>query len=208
MNQAEFARSHGVSRKTVTAWKNKDWVVLNADGTVDVEESNNNLKRNRSGKYQDDETVTQTVTQSVTQGNKVTARVTKQGSKKSNQGNTSSEGNKLLDEDENTTEIGDLPRKEVDRLLQIEKFKVEKEKAKLAKFETDIREGVLLLASDVAQHDAEIGSQLKKKLMSLPSELAVRIAAMNSPAEVESLLRAELTDALNEFLDAYGTNDT
>jgi len=178
---------------------------------VDVEESNNNLKRNRSGKYQDDETVTQSVTQGnkvTKQGNKVTARVTKQGNKKSNKGNTSSEGNKSIDEDENTTDIGDLPRKEVDRLLQIEKLKVEKEKAKLAKFETDIREGVLLLASDVAQHDAEIGSQLKKKLMSLPSELAVRIAAMNSPAEVESLLRAELTDALNEFLDAYGTNDT
>lgn len=99
-----------------------------------------------------------------------------------------------------------LPRAEVDRRLQLEKYKVESHKARAAKFETDIREGKLLLAEDVAKHDAEMGSRLKKKLLALPTELAVRVAAITSPAEVESLLRAEITDALNEFLDAYGVH--
>ena len=54
MNQSEFAQEHGVSRKTVTTWKNKGLVVLNDDGTVDVEKSNELLKQNRSGKYQDE----------------------------------------------------------------------------------------------------------------------------------------------------------
>lgn len=99
-----------------------------------------------------------------------------------------------------------LPRTEVDRRLQLEKYKVESHKARAAKFETDIREGKLLLAEDVAKHDAEMGSRLKKKLLALPTELAVRVAAITSPAEVESLLRAEITDALNEFLDAYGVH--
>jgi len=54
MKQSEFARLHGVSRKTVTAWKNKGMIVLNDDGTVDVEKSNELLKQNRSGKYQNE----------------------------------------------------------------------------------------------------------------------------------------------------------
>ncbi|MEG1855355.1 MAG: hypothetical protein RSA22_14260, partial [Acinetobacter sp.] len=54
MKQSEFAREHGVSRKTVTTWKTKGLVVLNDDGTVDVEKSNELLKQNRSGKYQED----------------------------------------------------------------------------------------------------------------------------------------------------------
>ncbi|WP_336938925.1 hypothetical protein [Acinetobacter modestus] len=103
-------------------------------------------------------------------------------------------------------DYNNLSRFEIDRLLQIEKLKEQEQKAKAAQFDTDIREGKLLLAEDVAKHDAEVGSRLKKKLLSLPTELAVRVAAMTSPAEVENLLRAEITDALNEFLDAYGVH--
>ncbi|ENX00903.1 hypothetical protein F900_01887 [Acinetobacter modestus] len=54
MKQSEFARLHKVSRKTVTTWKNKGLIILNDDGTVDVEKSNELLKQNRSGKYQDE----------------------------------------------------------------------------------------------------------------------------------------------------------
>lgn len=45
-SQAEFARSHGVSKKTVTAWKARGWLVL-ADGGVDVEASNARLQKYR-----------------------------------------------------------------------------------------------------------------------------------------------------------------
>ncbi|KAF1027085.1 MAG: hypothetical protein GAK29_00891 [Acinetobacter bereziniae] len=192
MNQAEFARLHAVSKKTVTTWKNKGWVVLNTDGMVDVELSNKNLEQYRTIKNQTDDNEFL----SVTQGNEVTET-----------GNDS-EGNA-----ENSDEFSDypetrLPAKELNRRLTLEKLRVERERARAAKYETEVREGVLLLASEVAQHDAEVGSQLKKKLMSLPSELAVRLSAMNSPAEVENLLRSELTNALNEFLDAYEYHDS
>ena len=214
MKQSEFARFHGVSRKTVTGWKNKGWIVLNADGTVDVEESNKNIEQYRSGKYQEDSPVIQnekTVTQSVTQDGWVTDLGNTLGNKgntfegNSSGNNTEGNTNSLSDDCETNEEVA-LPAKELNRRLTLEKLKVERERAKAAKFETDIREGKLLLAEDVARHDAEVGSRLKKKLLALPTELAVRVAAVSSPAEVESLLRAEITDALNEFLDAYGVH--
>lgn len=47
MNQAEFAKLHDVSKKTVTKWKEQGWLVLCEDGSVDVEASNANIKRYR-----------------------------------------------------------------------------------------------------------------------------------------------------------------
>lgn len=46
MNQSEFAALHGVSRKTVTKWKERGWLVFAGD-EVDVEASNKLLKRYR-----------------------------------------------------------------------------------------------------------------------------------------------------------------
>lgn len=46
MNQSQFAKLHGVSRKTVTAWKARGWLVMDGDD-VDVDESNHRLKRYR-----------------------------------------------------------------------------------------------------------------------------------------------------------------
>lgn len=191
MNQAEFARFHSVSKKTVTSWKNKGWVVLNADGLVDKDQSNKNLEQYRKDKIIPDSDLEVRVTQG--------SRVTDLGN--APEGN----GNSFPDDSDAGDEVG-LPAKELNRRLILEKLKVERERAKAAKFETDIREGKLLLADDVSRHDAEVGSRLKKKLLALPTELAVRVAAVSSPAEVESLLRAEITEALNEFLDAYGVH--
>jgi hypothetical protein len=46
MKQSEFASLHGVSRKTVTKWKERGWLVFAGD-EVNVEESNKLLKRYR-----------------------------------------------------------------------------------------------------------------------------------------------------------------
>lgn len=46
MNQSDFAKLHNVSRKTVTAWKARGWLVL-ADDDIDVEASNANIERFR-----------------------------------------------------------------------------------------------------------------------------------------------------------------
>ncbi|CAN7419539.1 hypothetical protein [Paraburkholderia hospita] len=46
MNQSEFAALHGVSRKTVTKWKERGWLVFAGDA-IDADASNANLKRYR-----------------------------------------------------------------------------------------------------------------------------------------------------------------
>lgn len=46
MKQSEFANLHGVSRKTVTSWKARGWLVMEGD-EVDVEASNQNIERYR-----------------------------------------------------------------------------------------------------------------------------------------------------------------
>jgi len=185
MNQAEFARLHAVSKKTVTKWKEKGWVVLNADGSVDEEQSNKNLEQYRTEKLTSDECMDF----GVTQGNEVT-----------DLGN-STQGNTELPIDDSAE--AKLAAKELSRRLTYEKLQVERERARVAKLEADVREGRLLEAEKVYQHDAEVAAQLQRKLLSLPSELAVRLAAINSPAEIESSLREELTHCLNEFLDSY-----
>lgn len=185
MNQAQFARLHDVSKKTVTSWKNKGWVVLNADGTVDEEQSNKNLELYRKEKITSDDEIDF----GVTQGNEVTET-----------GNCG-EGNAGLPMSNSAEAV--LSAKELSRRLTFEKLQVEREKAREAKLNADLREGTLLEAEKVYQHDAAVAAQLQRKLLSLPSELAVRLAAINSPAEIESTLREEITYCLNEFLDSY-----
>ncbi|SFO04429.1 RNA polymerase subunit sigma-70 [Xenorhabdus japonica] len=46
MNQSEFAKLHGVSRKTVTTWKARGWLVMTGDD-IDVEASNALIERYR-----------------------------------------------------------------------------------------------------------------------------------------------------------------
>jgi hypothetical protein len=69
VKQSEFARLCGVSRKTITTWKVRGWLTFEGD-LVDVEASNETLKKYRRdggalGVTQE-ETVTQRVTQTVT----------------------------------------------------------------------------------------------------------------------------------------------
>ncbi|WP_353614784.1 hypothetical protein [Mangrovibacter phragmitis] len=46
MNQSDFARLHGVSRKTVTMWKSRGWLVISGDD-IDVNASNALLEKYR-----------------------------------------------------------------------------------------------------------------------------------------------------------------
>ncbi|EEJ5468882.1 hypothetical protein AU693_001808 [Salmonella enterica subsp. diarizonae] len=53
MNQAEFARRHGVSRKTVTQWKERGWLVMNGR-EIDVEASEIMLEKYRKTVIRED----------------------------------------------------------------------------------------------------------------------------------------------------------
>ncbi|CCG06706.1 hypothetical protein [Pararhodospirillum photometricum] len=61
VSQAEFARLHGVSRKTVTLWKTAGYLAV-SEGQVDIEASDKALAERRLGRFKD-------VTAPVTPGN-------------------------------------------------------------------------------------------------------------------------------------------
>ncbi|GAA0595575.1 hypothetical protein [Caenispirillum bisanense] len=65
MSQADFSRRHGVSRKTVTQWKEAGYLTL-AGGKVDVEASEATLAARRLGRYK---VAAEGVTSPVTGGN-------------------------------------------------------------------------------------------------------------------------------------------
>ena len=46
MNQSDFARLHGVSRKTVTMWNSRGWLIMSGDD-IDVVASNAQLEKYR-----------------------------------------------------------------------------------------------------------------------------------------------------------------
>lgn len=46
MNQSDFAKLHGVSRKTVTMWKSRGWLIMSGDD-IDVTASNAQLEKYR-----------------------------------------------------------------------------------------------------------------------------------------------------------------
>lgn len=46
MNQADFARLHGVSRKTITMWKSRGWVIFSGDD-IDADASNALIEKYR-----------------------------------------------------------------------------------------------------------------------------------------------------------------
>ncbi len=82
MKQTDFADRHGVSRKTVTKWKQDGRLVLQGD-LVDVEASDARLRSHRRGRFADGKAVTLPVTQTRRgnseggyQGNSTTAPLT------------------------------------------------------------------------------------------------------------------------------------
>ncbi|ELW7390656.1 RNA polymerase subunit sigma-70, partial [Yersinia enterocolitica] len=94
MNQSDFAKLHGVSRKTVTSWKARGWLVLAGDD-IDVEASNANIERFRK-------TVTRPEKKAV--GNK-------QGNKTGNRSSGNKSGNK------NDKDLPESATKTVERMI-------------------------------------------------------------------------------------------
>lgn len=79
MNQAAFATFAGVSKKTVTIWKTKGFLVMTGNGLVDVEPSVTLLKDRGYGNFEDESSgVTQEaeVTPDVTRFQTVTRELT------------------------------------------------------------------------------------------------------------------------------------
>ncbi|CAD6181788.1 RNA polymerase subunit sigma-70 [Escherichia coli] len=233
MNQAEFAKLHGVSRKTVTAWKARGWLVLDGED-IDVDASNERIRRYRK-------TVTRTKNEQ--KGNTLGNRVTPEGNKKTvtrtkneQKGNTKSNrvtrqgntlGNRVTPEG-NSEGNSDVPRDgfpDVSKEDRVEQFiashgammtldeaRTMKENyfALLAKLEYDEKNGTLLPWKPIIERVGAEYTRVRTRLVALAPEHGPRLralAGMTDDQGFTAALQELIYEALNELaFDRRETN--
>ncbi|WEK32930.1 MAG: hypothetical protein P0Y58_12295 [Candidatus Pseudomonas phytovorans] len=184
MNQSEFAALHGVSRKTVTKWKERGWLEFAADGALDVDASNALI-----AKYRRD-------------GVDV---VTHQGS-----GNKSSlqKTGVTRAAARVTIESGETPDQAVARIMiatgadmNIDEARRVKENylALRAQLEYDQDARLVVAVEDVARAVGDEYAKVRCRLLSIPAEHAPRIFRFRSVLEVQDALHGVIVEALEEL---------
>ncbi|EFK3243335.1 hypothetical protein AYR14_005082, partial [Escherichia coli] len=218
MNQAEFAKLHGVSRKTVTAWKARGWLVLDGED-IDVDASNERIRRYRK-------TVTRAKNEQ--KGNALGNRVTPEGNKKTvtrtkneQKGNTlgnrvTPEGNNEGNNEGNSIALYD-DSPDVSKEARVEQFiashgammtldeaRTMKENyfALLAKLEYDEKNGTLLPWKPIIERVGAEYTRVRTRLVALAPEHGPRLralAGMTDDQGFTAALQELIYEALNEL---------
>ena len=180
MNQSEFAARHSVSRKTVTLWKKRGWLVFTGDD-IEPDASDALLHKYRKGG-----------TDGLEQGNtdllpdpKVTEQVTDFDGVLPGESTEDAAFRMLSTLDPMTIDVAKLMK--------------ETYLAKLAQPDDDIASGRVVEAAEVA---AIVGSEytvVRTKLLAIPAEQAPRINRCRSTAEIQDTLREIITRVLEEL---------
>lgn len=192
MKQSEFAALHGVSRKTVTKWKERGWLVFAGD-EVDVEASNALLK-----KYRRD--AGETVTQSVTQ----TPKGNKTGAVTQTKPEVTIRPGETIEQAAFRALVSD------DVMMTFDEARLLKEKylGLLNQLEYDKESGLVV---EVAEVSAAVGAEYAKvrtRLLSIPAEQAPRLHRCKTPAELQDMLQEIITEALEELTRDGAGNPT
>lgn len=192
MNQSDFAKLHGVSRKTVTSWKARGWLVLAGDD-IDVEVSNANIERFRK---------------TVTRPEK-NAAGNKQGNKTGNRSSGNKSGNK------NDKDLPESATKTVERMIAerggtmtLDEARQMKENflALLTQLEYDIKSGQVLPYKDMIEAVGSEYARMRTRLISIAPEHGPRLrvlASTTNDAEFVQALQEVVYEAMEELgLDA------
>ncbi|HCT7986779.1 TPA: RNA polymerase subunit sigma-70 [Serratia liquefaciens] len=196
MNQSDFAKLHGVSRKTVTSWKARGWLVLAGDD-IDVEASNANIERFRK-------TVTRPEKKEA--GNK---QGNKQGNKTGNRSSGNKSGNK------NDKDLPESATKTVERMIAehgvtmtLDEARQMKENflALLTQLEYDIKSGQVLPYKDMIEAVGNEYARMRTRLIAIAPEHGPRLrvlASTTNDAEFVQALQEVVYEAMEELsLDA------
>lgn len=192
MNQSDFAKLHNVSRKTVTAWKARGWLVLAGDD-IDVEASNANIERFRK-------TVTRPEKKAVgnTQGNK-------QGNKQGNSRKGNCLGNKSSgDPTESPARIVEKMIAENGVKMTIDEAREMKENflALLTRLEYEIKSGQVLPYKEMIEAVGGEYSRMRTRLIAIAPEHGPRLrvlASTTNDAEFVAALQEVVYEAMEEL---------
>lgn len=192
MNQSDFAKLHNVSRKTVTAWKARGWLVLAGDD-IDVEASNANIERFRK-------TVTRPEKKAVgnTQGNK-------QGNKQGNSRKGNCLGNK------SSGDPTESPARIVEKMIAGNGVKMTIDEARemkenflalLTRLEYEIKSGQVLPYKDMIEAVGGEYSRMRTRLIAIAPEHGPRLrvlASTTNDAEFVAALQEVVYEAMEEL---------
>jgi hypothetical protein len=175
MSQTAYARHRGVSRKTVTVWKQQGILVLGADGQVDVAATDAVLAV-RPDRYRGGATSGSPVTPGNKHGNKAATQVT---------------GDGLAADDE---------QPDPDGLMTLPQAQRAKETylALQRKAEFEEQQGRLVSVETVGKYvEAEYGL-VRDRLVVIPGKVADKCTG-KPREEIEAIIMAEINEALNEL---------
>lgn len=192
MNQSDFAKLHGVSRKTITTWKARGWLVLDGDD-IDVEASNHNIERYRK---------TVTRTEKKAEGNK-------QGNKTGNRSPGNRSGNKTVSESpESVTKTVERMIAEHGVTMTLDEARQMKENflALLTQLEYDIKSGQVLPYKDMIDAVGNEYARMRTRLIAIAPEHGPRLrvlASTTNDTEFVQALQEVVYEAMEELsLDA------
>ncbi|WP_175786352.1 hypothetical protein [Burkholderia cenocepacia] len=187
MNQSEFAALHKVSRKTVTKWKERGWLVFAGD-EVDVDASNALLKRYRRDGAP---AVTQTA-EGNSKGNKA-----KPAAKRV----TSRDAEVTIRPDETVADAANRILVATGADMDFDDARCMKENylALQAQLEYDRDAGLVVAVEDVARAVGDEYAKVRSRLLAIPAEHAPRIQRLKTVIEVQDALQEIITEALEEL---------
>ncbi|WP_353191399.1 hypothetical protein [Pandoraea pnomenusa] len=192
MKQSAFAELHSVSRKTVTKWKERGWLVFSGD-EVDVDASNALLKKYRRDGIP---AVTQSVTQRA-QGNKRKSVTEAATDAPLGSGESADAGaERILS--------GNV------ELLDFDAARCFKENylGLKAQLEYDRDSGQVVDVAEVAKAVGSEYAKVRTRLLSIPAEQAPRLHRCKTPAELQDMLQEIITEALEELTRDGAGNPT
>lgn len=183
MNQSEFANLHGVSRKTVTKWKERGWLVFAGD-EVDVDESNKLLKRYRRDGVP-------AVTQAVTSKQK--------GNKPMNV--TQAAAQTKLAPGESAGEAAERILMSGVQMLTFDEARTFKENyiGLQAQLDYDRDSGLVVDVSAVGKAVGAAFAKVRTRLIAIAAEQAPRLHRLKTVNEIQDVLHALIVEALEEL---------
>lgn len=198
MNQSDFAKLHHVSRKTVTAWKARGWLVLAGDD-IDVEASNAHIERFRK---------------TVTRPEKKVAGNT-QGNKQGNNRKGNRSGNKSGgDPAESPAKIVEKMIAEKGVEMTIDEARAMKENflALLTRLEYEIKSGQVLPYKEMIEAVGGEYSRMRTRLIAIAPEQGPRLrvlASTTNDAEFVTALQEVVYEAMEELsLDSNNNGES
>ncbi|TDB43337.1 RNA polymerase subunit sigma-70 [Photorhabdus luminescens] len=186
MNQSEFAKLHGVSRKTVTQWKARGWLVLDGDD-INVEASNANVERYRK---------------SVTRPDKKTT-----GNKQGNKSGNNSQGNGSGAE--SPTKIVERMIAEKGATMTFDEARTLKENflALLTQLEYEIKSGQVLPYKDMIEAVGQEYSRMRTRLIAIAPEHGPRLRVLASTTNDTEFVQA-LQEVVYEAMEELSLDDS